>query len=117
MRNGSGQYQALPPSVDHHYLDLPATPAFAFGHGLSYTRFELDELRHDAVVEVDGSLRVSARVRNTGSRAGDVVVQLYAQMRSTGVTRPSQQLAGFARAALDPGAAAIVTFQVEASQL
>ena len=117
MRNGSGQHQALPPSVDHHYLDLPATPAFAFGHGLSYTEFELDDLRHDTVVQVDGSLRVSTRVRNTGTRAGDVVVQLYAQMRSTGVTRPSQQLVGFARAALDPGAAAVVKFQVEASQL
>lgn len=116
-RNGSGQYQALPPAVDHHYLDLPATPAFPFGHGLSYTDFELQDLQYDAVVQVDGSLRVSAQVIHTGARAGDVVVQLYAQLRSTGVTRPAQQLLGFARAALEPGAASTVTFHVDASLL
>jgi beta-glucosidase len=117
QRNGSGQHQALPPSVPHHYLDLPATPAFSFGHGLSYTTFELENLRHDAVVDVSGALEVSARVSNTGDRAGAVVVQLYARMRSTGLTRPSQQLIGFARATLEPAAAALVTFRVEASLL
>jgi beta-glucosidase len=117
QRNGSGQHQALPPSVPHHYLDLPATPAFSFGHGLSFTTFELDDLRHDPVVDVDGSMQVGVRVRNSGDRAGAVVVQLYAQLRSSGLTRPSQQLIGFARVPLEPGAAAAVTFRIETSLL
>jgi beta-glucosidase len=117
QRNGTGQRQALPPSVPHHYLDLPATPAYPFGYGLSFTDFELDGLRHDATLEVDGVLEVSATVTNTGERTGSTVVQLYTSLRTSGVTRPAQQLAGFARVTLDPNQASVVTFRVQASQL
>ena len=117
QRNGTGQRQTLPPSVPHHYLDHPATPAFPFGHGLSYTSFALDELQHDDSVAVDGALRISARLTNTGDREGSTVVQLYLSLRSPGVTRPAQQLAGFARVSLPAGAWTHVSFQVDASQL
>jgi beta-glucosidase len=117
QRNGTGQRQPRPPAIEEHYLDLPSSPAFPFGFGLSYTRFELGDLQHDETVSTDGSLRVSARVRNAGDRSGAAVVQLYLQLRATGITRPSQQLAGLARVDLPPGAQALVSFDVDASQL
>ena len=117
QRNGSGHRSPLPPAVPHHYLDLPATPQYPFGSGSSFTRFELGELHSSPTVDTDGALEVSVRVTNAGDREGATVVQLYGQLRSSGVTRPSQQLLGFARVSLPPGEAAVVRFSVEASQL
>jgi beta-glucosidase-like glycosyl hydrolase len=93
------------------------TPLFAFGHGRSYTTFALSDLRisHDEL-PTDGELTVSVRVTNTGTRAGDEVVQLYLHDVQAQVTRPLRQLAGFARVTVDPGAAADVTFHLHADR-
>jgi beta-glucosidase-like glycosyl hydrolase len=97
--------------------NLDPTPLFPFGHGASYTTFAVDELRiSDAEVATDGELTVSVRVRNTGSRAGEEVVQLYLNDVLAQVTRPVRQLAGFARVRLDPGAGAVVRFSVHADR-
>jgi hypothetical protein len=97
--------------------NLDPTPLFPFGHGTSYTTFEVDDLQiSDPEVPTDGELTVSVRVRNTGSRAGDEVVQLYLNDVLAQVTRPVLQLAGFARVALEPGAAAVVRFSVHADR-
>jgi len=117
QKRGSGQRMGLPPGVDRHYLDWPATPLYPFGHGLSYTTFALTELVVDAEIDTDGAAAVSATVSNTGDRAGATVVQLYLRVNTTGVTRPAQQLAGFARVELEPGRSRRVEFTVEASQL
>jgi beta-glucosidase len=96
---------------------LDPTPLFPFGHGGSYTTFAVDELRLSATeVPTDGELTVSVRVRNTGARAGDEVVQLYLHDLVAQVARPVRQLAGFARVPLDPGAAADVHFRVHADR-
>jgi beta-xylosidase len=97
--------------------NLDPTPLFPFGHGASYTTFEVDDLRLSAAeVPTDGELTVSARVRNTGSRAGEEVVQLYLHDVQAQVTRPVLQLSGFARVRLDPGAGAVVRFSVHADR-
>ena len=94
-----------------------ARPLFAFGHGRSYTTFALGELRiSDAEIPTDGELTVTVRLTNTGPRAGDEVVQLYLHDVLAQVTRPVKQLVGFARLALEPGAAADVTFHVHADR-
>ena len=74
------------------------------GYGASYTTFEVDDLRHQRRprCRTDGEFTVSVRVRNTGARAGDEVVQLYLHDVVAQVTRPVRQLAGFAR--VQPGA-------------
>ena len=94
------------------YLDVPWTPLYAFGHGLSYTTF-----RYDAPVVSSATLkpdaleqRVSVRVTNTGKRAGDEVVQLYVRDDVASVTRPVKQLRGFQRVSLQPGESKTVTF-------
>jgi beta-glucosidase len=67
-------------------------------------------------VPVDGEFTVTVRVRNTGSRAGDEVVQLYLKDLVAQVTRPVKQLTGFARVPLEPGEAKDVTFTVHADR-
>jgi hypothetical protein len=97
--------------------NLDPTPEFPFGYGASYTSFTVDDLRLSAAeVPVDGEFTATVRVRNTGDRAGDEVVQLYLHDVVASVTRPVKQLTGFARVHLDPGAAADVTFTVHADR-
>jgi beta-glucosidase len=100
------------------YTDLPASPLFPFGHGLAYTRFEYRGLEIDpGSVRADDTVRIRLRVTNTGGRAGEEVVQLYVRDPVATVTRPIQQLAGFARVPLEPGTTRAVTFTLHPSQL
>jgi beta-glucosidase len=116
-KNGSG-YRRTPAGRDSGYLDMPSTPLFAFGRGLSYTSFAYSDLTLGAEqVPIDGSVTISVRVTNTGSRVGDEVVQLYFHDRATGVTRPYQELVGFKRVHLEPSASTVVEFEVQMSQL
>jgi beta-glucosidase-like glycosyl hydrolase len=94
------------------YTDIEDSgPAYPFGHGLSYTTFEYRSLTVDAAeVAANGAVAVDVQLANTGGRFGEEVVQLYAAITRRGVTRPIRELVGFARVALEPGAAATVTF-------
>ena len=86
------------------YVDSPAAPLYAFGHGLSYTRFELSDIAMPAaVVGSNGSIEVRARLTNVGDRAGDEVVQLYVRDPEASLTRPVLELKGFARVELGQG--------------
>ncbi|MGY5883293.1 beta-xylosidase/alpha-l-arabinosidase [Modestobacter lacusdianchii] len=96
------------------------TPAFPFGHGLSYTTFAWDDLQVDGAPDgawaTDGTVTVSCTVRNTGERAGADVVQLYLSDPVASVVRPVRQLVGFARVELAAGAAARVSFTLHADR-
>ena len=100
------------------YLDLPSTPLYAFGHGLSYTSFEYGPLTLAASsIDTRGEIVASVTVSNTGARSGDEVVQLYARDTATGVTRPIRALVGFHRVSLEPGESTQITFTVPLSTL
>jgi beta-xylosidase len=89
--------------------------AYPFGHGLSYTAFEWSGSVADATrIPVDGSVELTLTVRNTGSRAGSEVVQLYLHDPVASIVRPVQRLIGFTKVRLDAGAAARVTVRVPA---
>ena len=100
------------------YLDEPNEPLFAFGMGMSYSHFEYFQLNiMTPKVQLEGTLSVEARIRNTGSFAGTEVVQLYVRDLTASVTRPVKELKGFARVALMPGEEKVVKFEVPAAEL
>lgn len=100
------------------YVDQPSEPLFPFGHGLSYTSFSLSDVTLASdVVPTDGEIVVSCKVKNTGKRAGDEVVQLYYHTKKARVVRPVKQLAGFVRVSLEAGEEKQVKFTLPTSQL
>ncbi|HKG92942.1 MAG TPA: glycoside hydrolase family 3 N-terminal domain-containing protein [Gemmatimonadaceae bacterium] len=104
-----------PPDPANHYtskyLDVPWTPLWPFGHGLSYTTFSYANLRVSADrVRMPGAVDVSVDVTNSGARAGDEVVQLYVRDDAASVTRPVRSLRGFRRLSLTPGQTQTVRF-------
>ena len=80
------------------------TPLYAFGFGLSYTQFHFGKPRlKKSIIGKDESTAVLVDVTNTGSRAGDEVVQMYIRDKVSSVTRPVKELKGFERVTLAPG--------------
>src|SRR5436305_3846461 len=96
-----------PPTTEKYtskYNDLPWTPLYPFGYGLSYTTFSYSAPRLSAsTIGPNDSLRVEVDVTNTGRRAGDEVAQLYIRDDVGSVTRPIMQLRRFQRVTLAPG--------------
>ena len=93
---------------DRAWRRAGASPAFAFGHGLGYTSWDLTDLEPGSVAD-DGSTTTSMTVRNTGERAGKCVVQLYLERPGSVVERPARWLAGFEVVRLEPGTARRLT--------
>ena len=102
-----------PASLVRHtakYQDLPWTPLYPFGFGLSYTTFEFSDLTVEADAAVKDQFQVSVNLKNTGSRGGTETAQLYIRQTGTSVTRPVKQLKAFAKVALAPGESKTVHF-------
>jgi beta-glucosidase len=100
------------------YLDVPWTPLFPFGFGLSYTKFQLSNLQLSSRrIRPDGRVTLSVEVANTGTRAGDEVVQLYIRDIAASVTRPVRELKGFQRVTLRPGEKRLIEFTLAPEQL
>lgn len=116
-----------PNNTDDHftskYLDLPLGPLLPFGHGLSYTRFALGAASIDAgevpLAEVLAGRRIAAtvEVRNVGERPGDDVVLLQVRDHIASLAPAVERLRGFERVSLEPGAAAVVRFELGAEDL
>ena len=93
------------------YVNLPATPLYPFGYGLSYTEFKYNNLRIEPVqIYSQGKTHVKVDVENTGKRAGVETVQLYLHERYAPVSTPVKQLRGFERVSLEPGQKKTVAF-------
>jgi beta-glucosidase len=108
-------YNYLPSGRGYAYYDMPFTPLYRFGHGLSYTSFKYQNLA--AKVSDSGTVTVSAEIENTGDRDGDEVAQLYVTDLLTSVITPVIELKGFKRIALKKGERKTVVFELAPYQL
>jgi beta-glucosidase len=99
------------------YLDVPNTPQYPFGYGLSYTTFSVSNLQLSShSIGTGGSLTVTGDVTNTGSVAGDDVAQVYIHESGTSILQPVR-LEGFNRVTLAPGQTRPVTFRLDPQEL
>jgi beta-glucosidase len=107
-------YYNYKPSARRGYnLGFDVTPLFAFGHGLSYTAFSYGGLRlSSTTMKTNGTATVSVDVKNTGSRKGAEVAQMYIRDDYSSVTRPVKELKGFKKIWLDPGQTQTVSFTI-----
>jgi beta-glucosidase len=111
-------YNHKPTGRGDDYVDLTGQPLFPFGFGLSYTTFEYSNLSiAPAQIGPNDTATVTLRVKNTGARAGDEVVQLYVKDLLASVARPVMQLERFARISLAAGEEKEVTFTLGPAQL
>jgi beta-glucosidase len=100
------------------YLEVPNTPQYPFGYGLSYTSFSLSNLQlSPGSVTPHGTLTVTATLTNTGSATGTDVAQLYLHESDTPILQPVRKLEGFQRVTLAPGQSRTVTFALNRSNL
>jgi beta-glucosidase len=100
------------------YIDLPNTPQYPFGYGLSYTQFSYDSIRLSSKeLKIGQQLEAKIRVTNTGSLAGEEVVQLYVQDETSSLVRPVRELKGFQKISLQPGESKELVFRVGDAEL
>lgn len=111
-------YYSQKPSGRRGYLFSSKEPLFPFGWGLSYTKFEYSQpwLTRSTIAPA-GETEVEVEVRNTGSRDGDEVVQLYVRDDVSSVTRPVKELKGFRRVHLKAGESRIIRFRITPAEL
>ena len=114
----------LPPMMDYDirkgrtYMYFKGTPLYPFGFGLSYTTFGYSNVRTSASsLNAAGEIVVSVDVKNTGTRAGDEVVQMYVKHVNSAVERPTKELRGFQRVSLQPNETRTVQLPLKGSDL
>ncbi|HEX9739231.1 MAG TPA: beta-glucosidase BglX, partial [Ignavibacteriaceae bacterium] len=100
------------------YLDLPLSPLYPFGYGLSYTRFKISDLKlSSAEISANNNLIIKVKVENTGNYDGEEVVQLYIQDLVASVTRPVKELKGFKKIFLKKGEEKEINFTISEEDL
>jgi beta-glucosidase len=114
----------LPPIMDYDirhgrtYMYFNGQPLYPFGYGLSYTSFAYSNLRTSSgTLPGKGTVAISLDVKNTGTRAGEEVVQMYVKHLDSAVARPLKELKGFKRVAIAPGQTISVTLPLTAERL
>jgi beta-glucosidase len=114
----TGRPAGSDPKSASRYIDIPWTPLYPFGYGLSYTRFRISNLHVSRTrIRSDETVTISAEVENTGDRPGDEVVQLYIHRLTASVTTPVKELKGFQRVALRPGESRNIEFTLGSREL
>ncbi len=100
------------------YLDVPNSPQWPFGFGLSYTTFSYSDLQVDKKeFGYNDALTIRVKVTNTGAREGEETAQLYVRDLVGSVTRPVRELKGFQKVQLKPGESKVITFRLSADDL
>ncbi|MEH2920293.1 beta-glucosidase BglX [Samsonia erythrinae] len=107
-----------PGKYTSHYYDEANGPLYPFGYGLSYTTFSVSDVRLSSqTMKRNGTVDASVTVKNTGSRAGETVVQLYLHDVVASISRPVKALQSFEKVMLQPGESRTVTFTIDKDAL
>jgi beta-glucosidase len=111
-RPGIGEFKG-------NYVDIPTTPLYPFGFGLAYTTFEFGKPQVEAAIgKIGGNILASVKIKNTGSRVGTAVAELYLRALSASAgPRPVRELKGFQKIALAPGESRDVSFNLSPKEL
>jgi len=106
------------PNYRSGYIDLVKSPAYVFGHGLSYTSFEYSNLKMSSkTINQNEKIKISFTLTNTGKVTGEEVVQLYLRDKVASLVRPVQELKDFAKVLLKNGESKIVNFEIDINKL
>ncbi len=106
------------PKFKSDYLDVPNTPLYPFGYGLSYTTFSYSEVTlSNHVLQPGGKITASVNITNTGTRTGKETVQLYIRQMAGSISRPVKELKGFQQITLQPGQTKAVSFNLSVEDL
>lgn len=102
-----------------NYLDASITPLYPFGYGLSYTTFEISDVRLNktSMMPTNDNIIVTAHVKNSGLRDGELIAQLYIRDLVGSTTRPVKELKGFEKVSLKAGESKDITFTLKAEDL
>ncbi|MFC0604872.1 beta-glucosidase BglX [Winogradskyella pulchriflava] len=120
MKNTGRPIPENNPKEDYksNYIDVPNTPLFVFGHGLSYTNFKYSDLKLSAnQLTHSNTITASVDVTNTGDYDGHEIVQLYIHDKVGSVTRPVKELKGFQKIFLKKGESKTVSFTISVEDL
>ncbi len=100
------------------YLDIPNTPLFPFGFGMSYTSYTYSDIKlNKNSFSTNDSVMISAKITNSGNRAGEEIAQLYVRDMIASISRPVKELKGFQKVKLNAGESKTVQFVIKASDL
>jgi beta-glucosidase len=101
-----------------HFDKEKIQPLFPFGYGLSYTTYEYSNLKlSSSQLDAGGQITADLDVKNTGSRAGEEIVELYLHQQHPTIDRPVRELKGFAKVALNPGESKTVELHISPRDL
>ncbi|KAI1828393.1 glycoside hydrolase family 3 protein [Xylaria intraflava] len=110
-------YNYKPTARSVSYLDIPSTPAYSFGYGLSYTEFEVLGFEAQSSQFKSGdTINFAARVKNVGAVKGSYVAQVYSLSRVSSIVQPVKQLVAFKRVDIEPGQEATIEMALDADR-
>ncbi|HET7116821.1 MAG TPA: glycoside hydrolase family 3 C-terminal domain-containing protein, partial [Hanamia sp.] len=118
LNTGRPYHPGDSPKFKSDYLDVPNTPLYPFGYGLSYTTFSYSAITlNNKTLKPGGKITASVNVTNTGTRSGKETVQLYIRQMVGSIARPVEELKGFQQITLEPGETKKVTFSISVNDL
>ncbi|GFM52073.1 beta-glucosidase [Pseudomonas cichorii] len=118
LNTGRPYTPGKPGNYTSHYFEEPNGPLFPFGYGLSYTSFDVSDIKlSDSKMARKGKLTASVTVKNTGKVAGTTIVQLYLRDVAASISRPVKELKNFEKVTLEPGEEKVVNFTLSEDDL